>query len=191
MEPLEERVLFDAATDCPVFAEPGADLVAPQQSQIQQAADLSLPRELIVIDAAVENSQALLDSILDENPDKTFEIQFLNSRENGFSHITELLASSEAKYDAIHILSHGDEGEVHLGSDVITSDNIHDQLTDLAQWSESLSDGADLLFYGCDLAGNTDGQDLLEKISAITGADVAASDDLTGDQALELSLIHI
>ena len=43
-----------------------------------------------------------------------------------------------------------------------------------------LTDDADILFYGCDLAGNAEGQEFISSISAITGADVAASDDLTG-----------
>ena len=46
------------------------------------------------------------------------------------------------------------------------------------------SEDADLLFYGCDLAGNESGEDLVEFVSAVTGADVAASNDLTGAQEL-------
>ena len=38
----------------------------------------------------------------------------------------------------------------------------------------------DLLFYGCDVAATSDGQELIESMAALTGVDVAASDDLTG-----------
>ena len=85
MESLEERVLFDGMPDGDLsFLLPGSEQPVPAQVQLNADADPTGPRELIVIDAAVENSQALLDSILVENPDKTFEIQFLSSRENGF-----------------------------------------------------------------------------------------------------------
>lgn len=39
---------------------------------------------------------------------------------------------------------------------------------------------ADLLIYGCDVGAGVAGQDLLSAISQLTGADLAASDDLTG-----------
>jgi hypothetical protein len=47
-----------------------------------------------------------------------------------------------------------------------------------------LTEDADLLFYGCELAGNERGEQFIESISAITGADVAASDDVTGAEDL-------
>jgi hypothetical protein len=42
------------------------------------------------------------------------------------------------------------------------------------------SDQRDILFYGCDFAGSHDGKLLIESLSALTGADVAASIDDTG-----------
>ena len=46
--------------------------------------------------------------------------------------------------------------------------------------SGRLSSNADLLFYGCNLAAGDDGQDLVNSLTLLTGADVAASDDVTG-----------
>ena len=43
-----------------------------------------------------------------------------------------------------------------------------------------LSAEADLLIYGCDLAGDEDGISLTSSLAALTGADVAASTDGTG-----------
>jgi len=42
----------------------------------------------------------------------------------------------------------------------------------------------DLLIYGCNLAGSSDGTDLVNSLSDITGADIAASDDVTGNDIL-------
>ena len=67
-----------------------------------------------------------------------------------------------------------------LGDSQLSNVNLLGYSGEIAQWSGSLALGADLLFYGCDLASNQDGQLLLESISALTGADVAASEDLTG-----------
>ena len=47
-----------------------------------------------------------------------------------------------------------------------------------------ISIGADFLFYGCNLAGSADGRALVDNIAGLTGTDVAASDDLTGNAAL-------
>ncbi len=85
---------------------------------------------------------------------------------------------------AVHIVSHGAEGSVLLGNSQLTNVSLSGYSGEIAEWSNSLALGADLLFYGCDLASNQDGQLLLESISALTGADVAASEDLTGHVAL-------
>ena len=50
----------------------------------------------------------------------------------------------------------------------------------LASWSDALTGDADLLIYGCDLGSSAEGEMFVESVAAITGADVAASDDLTG-----------
>ena len=42
----------------------------------------------------------------------------------------------------------------------------------------------DVLIYGCNLAESADGAALVNSLSKITGADVAASDDLTGNSIL-------
>ena len=180
-ESLEDRVLFDGVPDA-TFVLPQADAQEPVPAQVQevQQADISGPRELILIDANVENSEQLLAGILESKPDSILEIRIIESDQDGISQITQLLAEAEGQYDAIHIVSHGSEGEVSLGNSKLTADNL-DRYSDLlATWAGALTEDADLLFYGCDLAGNEDGTHFIEAISEITGADVAASDDLTG-----------
>ncbi|MGB5440287.1 MAG: DUF4347 domain-containing protein, partial [Gammaproteobacteria bacterium] len=51
-------------------------------------------------------------------------------------------------------------------------------------WGAALSAEADLLIYGCNLAANEAGESLVNDLGRLTGADVAASDDLTGSAAL-------
>ncbi len=44
----------------------------------------------------------------------------------------------------------------------------------------ALDEAGDILIYGCDVASGADGQALIDTISHLTGADVAASIDKTG-----------
>ena len=179
-ESLEERVLFDGVPDATFFV-PQADAQTPVPAQMQDAtqAEANAPIELILIDAGVENSEQIVADVLSSNSSSVFEIRFLESDQDGISQITELLAASEGQYSAIHIVSHGDEGEVRLGNSTLSADNLSEYADELAGWADALTENADLLFYGCDLAGNAGGEQFIESISEITGADVA------------LSLIHI
>ena len=45
---------------------------------------------------------------------------------------------------------------------------------------QSLTTSGDILFYGCNVASTDQGELLIKKISEITKADIAASDDITG-----------
>ena len=82
--------------------------------------------------------------------------------------------------DAVHFVTHGEDGAVKLGSTWLDSGNVDTYAGDIAGWQDALTPEADLLFYGCDLAAGNEGQALIGKLSSLTGADVAASDDLTG-----------
>ena len=85
---------------------------------------------------------------------------------------------------AIHVVSHASAGVLLLGSSRITPENAHGELAALSALRESVRPGADLLFYGCDLAANTEGSALLDIVRQETGLDVAASTNLTGSTAL-------
>ena len=180
-ESLEDRVLFDGVPDA-TFILPQADAqdAMPAQSQDISQPSLDGPRELILIDAGVQDREQLLAEILATKSESTFEIRLLDANSDGVQQISEILASSDSEYSAVHIISHGDEGEVRLGNSTLSADNLAEYADDLAGWADALTGDADLLFYGCDLAGNAEGEQFIESVSAITGADVAASDDLTG-----------
>ena len=179
-EALEERVLFDGVPDAAIVLPADAATDVPAQVESLQQADLDAPRELIVVDPGVENSEALIGEILETYGDSMFEIRLLDADSDGVQQITDLLSDANNKYDAIHIISHGDAGQVNLGNTQLTSDSLSGYADELASWNLALSEDADILFYGCDLASNAEGEQFIQSVSAITGADVAASDDLTG-----------
>ena len=187
VEQLEERVLFDGVPDATFILPENlvAEAPMPIDARMVQQTTQQSAVELIIVDGGVENSDELIRSILEESPDRTFEIRILDSTTDGVAQITDILSQSNTEFDAIHILSHGDEGQVNLGNTVLSSENLVDFADQIAGWANALSADADLLFYGCELAGNAEGEQFIESISAITGADVAASDDVTGHESLE------
>jgi Ca2+-binding RTX toxin-like protein len=86
--------------------------------------------------------------------------------------------------DAIHIVSHGASGELALGSAVLGGENLDAYDTELARIGASLAEDGDLLLYGCQVGWGGAGRSLIGELALRTGADVAASVDLTGASAL-------
>ena len=180
-ESLEERVLFDGVPDAAFLLPSSGDMEVPAQIQNYETADSDVTRELIIIDAGVQDRESLLADILEQKNDSSIEIKLLTADEDGVQQITDLLAESNGEYDAVHILSHGDNGEIQLGNSSLNESNFDSYANQLSDWSASFKDDADLFFYGCNLAGDSSGVNLMESISSTTGADVAASIDVTGD----------
>ena len=85
---------------------------------------------------------------------------------------------------AIHILSHGSEGAIDLGGGTLDSDTLAANADLVRSWGNAFTESGDILIYGCDLAASEAGQSLVNNIASLTGADVAASNDLTGNASL-------
>ena len=62
--------------------------------------------------------------------------------------------------------------------------NLSKHSDKLSEIGSNLSSDADILFYGCEIAKDSIGEDFVDKISKITGADIMASNDLTGAKKL-------
>jgi len=139
----------------------------------------STSNEIIFIDGSVENAQEFLTNI-----DPSAHVYFIDSNRDGVAQITYFLGL-HSDIDAVHIITHGEPGQLNLGNTLLNSGTLEQFNDQLAQWSDALTEDADLLIYGCDLAGNESGKLFINSIAAITGADVASSDDLTGDSNQE------
>jgi len=107
----------------------------------------------------------------------------LDPRGDGIRQITDKLAAL-TDIDSVQIISHGGEGSLSLGSTQLNSANLNSYSSQLQQWGQSLTTTGDILLYGCDVAQGVVGKAFVQQISQLTGADVAASDDLTGSAAL-------
>ena len=110
-----------------------------------------------------------------------FEIIHLVEDADGIEQITAALnAQGNQKYDAVHIIAHGSDAELQLGSTQLNSANLQHYKEELSSWSSELALDADILLYGCDVAQTAKGQGFVDQISHWTGADIASSTDLTG-----------
>ncbi len=103
----------------------------------------------------------------------------LDAGRDAIRQITDVL-STYRNLSAIHIVSHGAPGRVNLGTAKLTLSTLDDYAADLAAWGQSLTPDGDILLYGCSIAQGDAGLGLIGHIARLTGADVAASDNLTG-----------
>ena len=108
---------------------------------------------------------------------------FLDPTRDGIAQITETLGHYQ-NLTGIDIISHGNVAQVQLGNSFLSANSLQQYTHELKQWEASLTPDADILFYGCNIAAGDLGQAFVKEISTLTGGDVAASTDLTGNSAL-------
>ncbi len=140
---------------------------------------------VVFVDGAIGDHQSLVNDLLpaDPNAQDMRVVILLDPAQDGVEQITGVLAGLK-EIDAVHIFSHGSAGSLRLGATHLDGNNLNDYARQLNNWGDSLREGADILLYGCNVAAGQWGVGFVEKLSALTGADIAASDDLTGSAQL-------
>ena len=133
---------------------------------------------LVFIDSQIIDYQSLIPNM------EQAEVIILEPDVDGIEQITAALEQRQ-ELSSIHIISHGDVGYLQLGNSSLNAHNLVNYTDELEQWSESLSDDADVLLYGCDVTAEDTGVEFIYQLSNLIGADVAASNDLTGNSLLE------
>ena len=142
-------------------------------------------RELLVIDTALPDYERLLAALqLESNSDCEFTIVTVDRSINGVELVREQLATSEQKYSAVHLVTHGFSGGLQLGDAVLTAGSLGDYASLLQAWQTGLTADADLFLYGCSIADGASGIAFVDQLSALLNVDVAASTDATGASAL-------
>ncbi len=134
-------------------------------------------RELAFIDTSITDWETLLAGL---SPD--LEVVILDPARDGLLQIADTLRN-RSDISAIHLFSHGSSGELILGGMVLNAGNLVDYGDALVTIGNALTATGDILLYGCNVAQGEAGQAFIAQLAAGTGADVAASDDLTGNQA--------
>ena len=173
----EQQAELDAA----LLAEEEDTELSIQQQAEQQGSEVQEQRqELVFIDESVTDYQRFIDD-LKSNSDEfvTFEIIIIDNNSDGVLQISNQLTGYD-DVDAIHVFSHGKDGAIKLGNTWLQAENISDYSDSINAWGNSLDADADILIYGCNLAASAMGEQFIDQLAQLTGADVAASDDLTG-----------
>ncbi|MEZ5650128.1 MAG: DUF4347 domain-containing protein [Burkholderiaceae bacterium] len=189
VDELAPRILYSASAIAPgieplAFAD-GAEVTLARAPEPEQAgAQHALRRELVVIDAALGDYQALRDDFEKQaGAERSLTFLILDEGDDGLDAIGGHFAEANTRYDALHLVGHGDETGFQLGRSFVDNDLVRARAVELAAWESALADQADILIYGCDVAADAAGRTMLENIAALTGADVAASEDTTGSVA--------
>ncbi|HEV7476382.1 MAG TPA: DUF4347 domain-containing protein, partial [Burkholderiales bacterium] len=137
-------------------------------------------QEIVFVDPNVRDFQALVDGI--DNPNA--RVVLLDGTRDGVQQIADVVKQYQ-RVDAIHIISHGSEGQIDLAGSALNAATMSGQYAaQLAEIGKHLGAEADVLIYGCNFGKGADGAAAANELAQLTGADVAASIDDTGDAAL-------
>ncbi|WP_228049846.1 DUF4347 domain-containing protein [Tychonema sp. LEGE 06208] len=136
-----------------------------------------MTKQIIFVDSSVQDYQSLVQSA------EGGKVVILDDKSSKIAQITQSLAG-ESDIEALHIISHGNEGSITLGTEVLDESAIETFRDRLKQWGKALTKTGDILLYGCNVAAGEVGKKFVKKLSEITGAAVAASNNLTGAAAL-------
>ena len=157
--------------------------LTPQGDIAIDIAETAATNEVVFLNDNILDHQELVDDLLQADESRNIEVIILDDEQDGFAQVTETL-QEYSDLDSLHFITHGSEGEINLGKSWLDSNTLLENSDAVAGWGDTLNDDGDILFYGCNVAADDGGQDLLDDIAELTGADVAASDDLTGGSAL-------
>ncbi len=155
--------------------------------------------EVVIVDTTIDGYQELLsdlvgntdelywqtdettgiESIIAEQHDRLVSIYAVDGQQSGLKSITEIL-SAQVDIDAVHVLSHGTEAGLIFNGSVIGTDLLKNNANAVASWGDCLTADGDILLYGCDTGVAGAGVEFVQQLSALTQADIAASDDPTG-----------
>jgi VCBS repeat-containing protein len=206
IEELEPRILFSAdppqalllgglapcidksdmvsAPPLTVQARPGAVTHEAPTTTSCSPTQQATPVELVIVDRSVPQAEALADALQQANRDgRALEVHWLEADQDGVDQISALL---QGRHDvsALHLISHGSDGALQLGAITLNGQTLHRYADQLSSWRQELASDVDILLYGCDVAADATGRAFVDDLRLLTGADLAASEDLTGSAEL-------
>jgi Domain of unknown function (DUF4347)/Lectin C-type domain len=136
------------------------------------------PTQVLFIDSAVPDSAQLLEQVAENT-----KVYYLNDSADAVEQITDVLAT-HSNLDSVHIVSHGSDGALHLGGQALSAADLKARYQSIVRWNNALTSSADILLYGCDVAASDQGKEFVDTLAGITGADVSASTNETGNGQL-------
>ena len=137
--------------------------------------DRASPLRLSVVSLEDDQLRALADELRRQGE----TVLVLNPSREGLNDLARTLQQQGRRYDEIQIFSHGADDSFRVGRNNVSNRTLWRHRGAFEAIGDALSPGGDLLLYGCNLAEGAKGKQLIERLASITGADVAASTDLT------------
>ncbi len=135
-------------------------------------------QELLIIDTRVDDYQQL---IIQRR--KHLIPIVVRPEQDGLDVLTETLARFP-NITALHLVSHGKDGKILLGKSWIDEQSLLQRTNVLhTLMRRSSPDQPDLLLYGCDVASSEKGVRFIKSLGRLSGFDVAASTNQTGEIA--------
>ncbi|MEH2022998.1 DUF4347 domain-containing protein [Nostoc sp.] len=128
---------------------------------------------ILFLDSSVKNYEILLKSVV-----SGIEVIVLDSNQDGVEQITQILLQRH-KVESVHIVSHGSPGCLYLGNTQLSLSSLERYTQELQTWFAS-----SLILYGCNVAAGDAGEEFLQKLHQLTGANIAASTTPTGNATL-------
>lgn len=125
----------------------------------------------------------LIEGLRTSDENRILEIVVIDADSDGIQQLSDILAD-RSDLAAVHVIAHGYDGQINLGDSWLNSTSLQQNSDTVAGWGSVLTEKGDILFYGCNVAADGDGQALLGDIASLTGADVAAFDEVTGHDSL-------
>ncbi|MEB3339349.1 DUF4347 domain-containing protein [Okeania sp.] len=124
---------------------------------------------LVFIDAGVDKYHQLFDGVV------AGATPFIvDTATDGIEQIDEILQQYSGQ-KTVHIISHGAPGCLYLGNSQLSLGTLKQYAPLLEGW-----DIDSLLLYGCHVAAGDAGEEFVSKLQGVTGANIAASQSLTG-----------
>jgi hypothetical protein len=197
-EELERRIVLDASLEMmaydPIFADTAPERIeesmddwgladqpdaqAPSLISAQQGLmDSSL--DVVLVSDSVDDLDNLVAAISDDA-----QIVIYNAEKDDSASVNsaleELTRTNGAKISNLGIIAHGEPGRIQLGADSIDLDNVESFKSAFTRLGANLTEDGQIHLYGCSVAANTEGKDLVNHLAGYTSAHVFASDDRTG-----------
>ncbi|MEZ2343664.1 DUF4347 domain-containing protein, partial [Microcoleus sp.] len=133
---------------------------------------------IAILDPTVPESDRIADGI---KPDTATYI--LENKTDAIEQITTFLAQHTG-IESLHIITHGSPGKIYLGTTELNSSNIENYSQQLQQWRNSFTANASIILYGCNVAAGKSGHQFLTQLNQLTGANIAANSQPTGNSKL-------
>jgi Domain of unknown function (DUF4347) len=131
-------------------------------------------RSVLFIDAAIDDSQWFTPGVA-----ASTEVHWLQPGSDAIAQITQTLWGRSG-IASLQIISHGQAGGMQLGTSWLHGQTLTSAVNSIQSWGAALTTEADILLYGCNVAAGAVGQAFVQQLAQVTGADVAASNNITG-----------